>query len=307
MLKLKRLALCFLATALISTTALPVNAANTKDLDKKTQVDKITGIHKIGKYYYLYYDSGRRAGTGLASYHGKRYLVKNGIILTGLRSYKGQKYYSTIHGLKTGWITINKKQYYFSEKTYRMVRSWWIEGYYLNQSGVKKVEDEPRSYIFCGDSRTRQLEEALGRSDIQYVAKSGRGYSWFVREGLPELDKLLKRNPKVNVILNFGVNDLPNINRYVSLYHKLIANYPKTRFYIESVNPIDETVYTPTSKVSTAKIQKFNSAMKREFSQQYIDMYQYLSTFGFDTLDGVHYTASTYQRIYDRIVWTIEK
>ena len=75
------------------------------------------------------------------------------------------------------------------------------------------TDEETRYRIFCGDSRTKQLSNAVASSENGYVAKYGQGYNWFSNEGLTELKKLLRMHPQADVVLNFGVNDLYNISQ----------------------------------------------------------------------------------------------
>ena len=42
--------------------------------------------------------------------------------------------------------------------------------------------------------------------------------------------------------------------------------------------------------------------MKNAFSTRYIDCYSYLVKKGYSTHDGLHYTASTYKKIYNFVV-----
>ena len=41
-------------------------------------------------------------------------------------------------------------------------------------------------------------------------------------------------------MLALGVNDLKNVNSYITYYKKLIKEFPKTKFYVLSVNPVNE-------------------------------------------------------------------
>lgn len=102
------------------------------------------------------------------------------------------------------------------------------------------------------------------------------------------------------MVLNFGVNDHVNITKYINSYKKLLKAYPEANIYFMSVNPIDSK-YT-AGYVSNAKINSFNKKLKAAFPQRYIDVNSYLKKKGFKTVDGLHYTAATYKKIYNYVL-----
>ena len=231
---------------------------------------------------------------------------------TGWRYFTQKTYYFNQDGsAAAGWKKINGTWYYFSSKGI-MATNCWVDGNYLGQDGKRTnsgSEEESRYKIFCGDSRTQQLKNAVASSENGYVAKYGQGYTWFVNEGLPELKKLLAVHPQADVILNFGVNDLWNISRYIQLYQELMSTYPEARFYVMSVNPVEDDKYPVLvqHKKTTKLVKIFNSRMKAAFPYRYIDTYSYLETSGYETLDGCHYTDMTYLKIYHYALGEIRK
>lgn len=171
---------------------------------------------------------------------------------------------------------------------------------------------------FIGDSRTVGLEQALqyyhyDLSNQAFTAKIGQGYSWFSRQ--TELTQL----PPSILILNLGVNDLGN----EALYQELYTAYADTcwkdsAIYIVSVNPC----CSPCTSVSNQRIQAFNASMQQWIDDynaenasaetetlpiRYINTYDYLITNGFQSPDGLHYSADTYCRLYDYILSQIQE
>lgn len=154
------------------------------------------------------------------------------------------------------------------------------------------------SFLFVGDSRTLGMKDATGDS-CTYLGAEGEGYSWFSGDGVLALADYLGSNPSQTVILNLGVNDPENINVYIDLYKKLISEYPSSRFYILSVNPLDEHAdFNTTNEM----IELFNATMKSSFPDNYLDCYSYLKETGFETVDGLHYSNATYQKIHQFVV-----
>ena len=80
------------------------------------------------------------------------------------------------------------------------------------------------------------MKRTYSPSNTLYIAKEGMGYSWLKSTGGPTLKNNLKANPNVKVVLALGVNDLGNIQSYISYYRSLIKAFPKTKFYVLSVN-----------------------------------------------------------------------
>ena len=95
--------------------------------------NKVKGLKKIGKKYYLFHSK-------------KYYMVK------GWKVYKGNKYYFTKKGYaKTGWLTYKKKRFYFSKKGV-MAKGWQeIKGhkYFFNKKGhlIKGTFTPDKKYV----------------------------------------------------------------------------------------------------------------------------------------------------------------
>lgn len=284
-----------------------------------------------GKIYY--FTSTGYARTGWLTYNSRKYYFnKNGKLVTGWLTSGGHKYYiwknkdrfsgSAAMGkvkigsyyycfsskciMLTGWRKISGQYYYFYKSTGRMAVNAEIGSYYVDASGRKTDNPNDSELVktgkvdwWVGDSRTVGLGIVKGISS-KCIAKVGEGYSWFISSAEATLKKKLKADPDATVVFNFGVNDINNISKYISRYRKLMAAYPKAHFYFLSVNPIDSK-YT-AGYVSNSKIKAFNKKLKAAFPQNYIDTYTFLVNDGFSTVDGLHYTTSTYKLIYNYVL-----
>ena len=162
---------------------------------------RATGFVKYKKYTY-YFNSFGSMVKGLRVINGKIYFFReNGTMATGWKCLSKKVYYFTQDGsAATGWTEINGSWYYFFVNGVR-VANRSIDGNYLGPNGKRVAEKqiESRHKIFCGDSRTMQLKKAVGSSETSYVYKYGRGYNWFVNEGILELKKLLLVYPQSDV------------------------------------------------------------------------------------------------------------
>lgn len=283
-----------------------------------------------GSIYY--FDSKGYAKTGWKTHNGKRYYFSaSGKLVTGWKKIGGKKYYiwrhkdklsgsaatgkvklstgwydfSTKGVMQTGWKKINGSYYYFYPSTGKMAVNTKIGKYSVDKNGKRKstsssgkTSSEKVDY-WVGDSRTVGLGSALGISS-RCIAKVGEGHNWYISTAEKKLKKALKKNPQATVVMNFGVNDHVNITKYINSYKKLMKEYPKAKIYFMSVNPI--TSKYKAGYITNAKINAFNKKLKVAFQDRYLDVNAYLKKSGFKTVDGLHYTAATYRKIYNYVV-----
>lgn len=155
-------------------------------------------------------------------------------------------------------------------------------------------------FLFVGDSRTVGMGEAEeeAQDTCLYVGAVGQGYSWFSDTGLALMEAAMNDYPDVPIILNLGVNDLSEIDRYLELYRTFEQRYPDRTFYYLSVNPVTEQ----SAHVTNMEIAAFNTRLREEFPDQYLDSNTYLRAREFESADGVHYSADTYRLIHDYVV-----
>ncbi len=176
----------------------------------------------------------------------------------------------------------------------------WYEVLYKDMTafviGDYVVPDLPGvPYIFVGDSRTVQMQMAVGSADKIYIAKIGEGYNYFKNTALPQIYANAGNGTKM--IINFGVNDLANASKYIKLVNDNIDAWTNAGMtvYYASVTPVGNI-----QNVSNAQIEAFNSRLQAELDPRvnWIDSYSYLQQTGFSSADGLHYSADTYRSIY---------
>lgn len=89
--------------------------------------------------------------------------------------------------------------------------------------------------IIVGDSRTRNMSKWVktSRLETRFVAKSGQGYEWFIKDGISQTTELAE--PGDSILVWLGVNDYSLTN----LYDK----YGKEPWdlYIEEINKLAKT------------------------------------------------------------------
>lgn len=275
-----------------------------------------------GKTFFLQSD-GTMAANRFVRIKGKiyRFTTKGVLVTTQMYTIKGNTYFSQSDGslLVSKWLkTTSGKRYYFDENGQRVEKQWiFLKGkfYYLTASGAmavsKKVgkykvgEDgarivESRKYVFVGDSRVVGMDMAISSSDTTFIGKVSMGYSWMMSTAVPQLEKLLKDDPTMYVVFCFGINDLGNIENYINAYKNLIARYKYTNFFFMSVNPVNYAISSAHGyRVTNAQIEAFNSRLSSAMSFRYLNTYTWLKKKGFETGDGIHYAAATYQKLYN--------
>ena len=282
---------------------------------------------KIGGKYYYFMKNGQMASNRMITTNKKTYYVNaSGVRVKSTWVKKSVKrYYFMSNGVRAQkkWVKSGSKYYYLMSNGQMAVNRWVgsyyvgkdgvrkkncvVDGYYLNASGKKTVKVFKGDYIFLGDSRMVGMKKTYSPSNTLYIAKEGMGYSWLKSTGGPTLKNYLKANPDVKVVLALGVNDLGNIQSYISYYRSLIKSFPKTEFYVLSVNPVQESVarrYGYTIKKSS--ILSFNNKLYKAFRSSYVNSYKYMKSNGYKTRDGLHYTSEVYRDLYDYIVKKIK-
>lgn len=173
-----------------------------------------------------------------------------------------------------------------------------------------------------GDSRTVYTKMALGSSvptNVQFVAKSGEGLSWFKSTGYRELLSAVASQPRSEskaVIINLGINDLTNVNDYVTYMKKVSKNLQKynCKMYYLSVNPVNSAMIKASgSRVRTeGQVTKFNSTIYKNLCTGKNKTFTYINTctnlqkkgwisyhHTIGGADGLHYSNATYLRIFD--------
>lgn len=170
-------------------------------------------------------------------------------------------------------------------------------------------EEARTGYIFTGDSRIRRLNLTIGMDelcDTWVVCKSGMGYNWFIKEGLPQINRIMEKEDYIDewiIISGWGVNDLWNIDTYINKYDSLIkTKWKKCRLYLMSVNPVNGNMTGKYRSIPyfNDKLKKFTEGRKRK-NIYYADTYSAMKKKGFATIDGLHYTEETNRFIYKSI------
>ena len=159
--------------------------------------------------------------------------------------------------------------------------------------------------VLIGDSRFYgQSNYNFENSKTTYIAKSGEGLQ-FLKNSNSKI-KSYDSNSTAFVI-NLGVNDLYNVNNYISYINSLALSLKGDVYYL-SVNPVDEVKESYNGySVKNSTINDFNSKMRSGLKNvKYLDSNSHLKSKGFDTVDGVHYTKDTYQKIYNFIATNVK-
>ena len=133
--------------------------------------------------------------------------------------------------------------------------------------------------------------------------------------------KAAKRSGKpIAVVLNWGVNNLTMVGKYIPYYKKIAKKLKKMGcvLFIMSVNPCDTARARAcgyhTIPASLSAVPDFNRRLKNGTRRQYIwiDTYSYLKRTGYVTGggvpggDGLHYQKSTSLKIYNYMIKAID-
>lgn len=175
-----------------------------------------------------------------------------------------------------------------------------------NSSDASNIKSNG-STIYMGDSRTNGMKNTGLDSNEQVIAKDGGNYEDFLNH-MVEAKNKLSGNKTYNVVLNYGVNDLGNVDKYCSKYKEFISSVDKgNTFYIVSVNPVRRN--SNKTGATNSSIETFNKKIESCISgitnAKYCDVY---SSANLDTWeksyiksDDIHYTTDGYKYIYSKI------
>ncbi len=161
-----------------------------------------------------------------------------------------------------------------------------------------------KDVVFIGDSRFVGMQGAVGGTGTWY-AKVGQGLDWM--KGLSLSKKAKKGEFKGKaVVINLGVNDLYNVNNYITYLNSLavtLVKYGATPYYM-TVNPIENKKAKKCSYLVRNKdVLAFNKTIVAGLrGYGIVDTYDMLIDKSFSTVDGVHYTSATYKDIYSYLL-----
>ena len=172
-----------------------------------------------------------------------------------------------------------------------------------NGGGTTSQKEDSGHYIWVGDSRTVGMSEAVSSGDNDWVGKVSAGYSWFTSDAINQVNQVLDEDS--TIVFNFGVNDLGNVDQYISKLNELAkGDWSKAKqIIVMSVNPVDEAKASQNGySVTNTQIEEFNKKMKSglEGGIKFVDTYSQIKD-QLGTTDGIHYDNDTYQKLYDMI------
>ena len=163
--------------------------------------------------------------------------------------------------------------------------------------------------IFVGDSRTGQMSNAVGGTaanpGVAFVSCYGGGVSWLESEACArEIEQFLI--PGSVVVINYGVNDLGNFDKYISVINEYNRKWREkgVTVYFASVGPVGTNPYGKTNW----GVEHFNNQLNGRLSGTIgrINLYQYLTAAGCNIqADGLHYQPDTYAAMFIYLMQSI--
>ena len=159
------------------------------------------------------------------------------------------------------------------------------------QKGFKRPAE---GVIFVGDSRFVQMRDALNGYGAIIVAQGWMGHDWMMDTAIPEIDPVLTKGCKV--VINLGVNDLKNIDKYIADVNAQAAMWAArgVRTYYATVNPVEGNNYA---------VDEFNKKLINGLvGVTIIDTNSFMKLYGYRLVDNVHYDGQTNLNIYSYIM-----
>lgn len=167
----------------------------------------------------------------------------------------------------------------------------------LNPLKVLGVNNDSNIYML-GDSRFVGMKDYDNSSNHFYYAEVGKGYKYLV-ETWNNMGNLPNENDYI--VINFGVNDLGNIDKYIDFINQMQSE-TYAKIIVMTVNPVNETNEASHGyNIKNTTIDDFNRRISQETNSNiYImDTNSFLTKNGFSSKDGIHFSSQTYENILD--------
>lgn len=166
--------------------------------------------------------------------------------------------------------------------------------------------------VFIGDGRFSDLKSKIDIKDNDFfVTSTDVGLSWFKDTGKKLVTATMSSHTDItkwSIVIDMGSYDIGDAEGYVTEYTSLLSgDWKNYSVYLMSVNPVDESKYSGTDKLSNAKIEAFNTKIKSVPGiAKYVDSYSLvkakLDAEGGSSLtddSGFYFTKDIYTIIYD--------
>lgn len=180
-----------------------------------------------------------------------------------------------------------------------------------NRSDVPEniLTNKNDNFIFIGDSRTVAYKDVVDVDKydfITFISEISKGYKWLDEVAIEKLNNRFDTTDlSYNVVLNLGINDLHNLDKYIEVYNELAEKNPKHNFFVVSVNKVytDKMVEKGYAPVENSQVEEFNSKMKNSLSNKihFIDSYTHFKDKDLESNDGLHYSSKMSGEILDYI------
>ncbi len=164
----------------------------------------------------------------------------------------------------------------------------------------RTYQEDFRKDIFMGNSILDELQYYRYIYPDNSIAKIGLN----VETAMEHIDEAVRRRPE-RVFLYFGTNEANGlwetetyINGYRALVTKLRQELPKSKIYVMSILPVDESLaaaYPETKNLKNETIRGYNEAlqtMAQEEGIEYIDLYKIENVSQYHEEDGIHFQAA---------------
>ena len=177
-----------------------------------------------------------------------------------------------------------------------------------NSNAGTIIVGDSRTVGMCGNSNTsyscstgKNAGYSLCSNDFS-VSCGSQGYAWFNSTAISAVNGKLGSS-KQNIVVWLGVNDLSNIDKYISKYKELAnGSWKDHNVIIATVSDIR----SDTQYVTKQSINSFNSKMKNAINSANISNLKIcdvasVSLNDNDYQDSIHYNKSGYTKIYNYI------
>ena len=213
------------------------------------------------------------------------------------------QYLNSFRIVKEEHVMTNKElqSIYRGAYFFRETEDGWLQAFQYSQqqmdyfeSCIAKGLDFWYDRCMASSAKTLELTTTAGTISFEYriIWKGSQDSFELAADGLI--------TDRTAVVINMGVNDLANAERYAEYVNELYSRWTGrgAKVWYMSVNPVG-----PQASVTNEQIDEFNSTMREKLGSgiKWIDTNSMLMQQGFTAGDSLHYDEKTYQKIYDYV------
>ena len=164
-------------------------------------------------------------------------------------------------------------------------------------SSIRQIE---KSLLYVGDERILDMKEYIQSTTVKFIGHEKADYNWLSSTGRGQINNKISEDNQIKyVVINLGLYDLDNADKYINIMNSLISSNDKIKYLFMSIGPVREG--QAPKEMTRERINTFNNKMKNRLGERYIDITEAVGT-NFTSSDGIKYDGTTYRAIHSAVL-----